>query len=369
MDVGTTLREARLRAGLSPERLAERTKIQPETITALEQNALEHLLPGIYLDGIVRVYACEVGLDPEALVQQVRAERRRPRVAAPVPLEPLDAELVEEPVDPEPVDAELAGAESFGDVEHLELVPRDSDSPPPPLAPMEPPPSSRAASPLMAIALIGAVVGAFAVGAYLYESSSDVPEARSVEATAAPVAPDQSSDIDPNEGGVGTTGTPAAEAATPAEARAETPDDPVGEPAVAAGSADAPRERLRAMAPASDVSGAWTFATRVESSSVAGFQGLRLGYQVDLQQKDNRVTGTGSKTAENGRTLAAAGQTPIAVEGTVEGNRLRLTFTERGARRQSSGTFVLNREADDLLRGEFTSDAARSSGTVEARRR
>jgi hypothetical protein len=79
--------------------------------------------------------------------------------------------------------------------------------------------------------------------------------------------------------------------------------------------------------------------------------------------------GSGRKIAENGTPLQRAAQTPITVLGTVSGDQLMLTFVERGARRESAGTFVLRRESDESLRGTFSSDAAKSSGTVEAYRR
>ena len=109
-------------------------------------------------------------------------------------------------------------------------------------------------------------------------------------------------------------------------------------------------------------------ATQVEPSSYPRFNGLRLGYRLDLRQKGNRVTGTGRKVSENGRKLATAGQTPIVVEGTIAGDRVRLQFTEAGRRRPSRGRFDLYVTEEGQIRGRFTSDAARSAGSVQARR-
>jgi hypothetical protein len=101
---------------------------------------------------------------------------------------------------------------------------------------------------------------------------------------------------------------------------------------------------------------------------MSNYEGLRLGYRLQLDHRGNSVRGSGHKVVENGKPISGNGRTPITVEGTVDGNRLRLTFTERGTRRPSSGTFVLYREGADGLRGRFASDAARSAGRVEARR-
>jgi hypothetical protein len=119
---------------------------------------------------------------------------------------------------------------------------------------------------------------------------------------------------------------------------------------------------------AADLSGEWTLNTVVESSSLSMYEGLRLGYRLQLEQRGNAVHGSGRKILENGSAIGGGGQTPITVEGIVDGDRLRLTFTERGTQRSSSGTFVLFREGTDGLRGRFASDAARSAGRVEARR-
>ncbi len=116
------------------------------------------------------------------------------------------------------------------------------------------------------------------------------------------------------------------------------------------------------------MSGLWALDTRIESSSVRDYQGLQLGYRLELQQDGARVTGTGVKTLENGRTLGSAAQTPITVHGTVEGERLTLTFVERGLRRTSDGKMILSVNDDGVLRGRFSSSAARSAGIVEARR-
>ena len=75
MTVGTELKQARENAGLSPEQISERTKIQLYKIDSLENSTFELLPQGIYLDGIVRAYAQQVGIDPEPLVERVRLER------------------------------------------------------------------------------------------------------------------------------------------------------------------------------------------------------------------------------------------------------------------------------------------------------
>ena len=116
------------------------------------------------------------------------------------------------------------------------------------------------------------------------------------------------------------------------------------------------------------MSGVWTLDTRIESSSYRDFQGLQLGYRLEIEQDGSRVTGSGVKMIENGRSLGVAAQTPIVIQGTITGERLTLTFTERGLVRSSEGKMILDVNDDGVLRGRFSSSAARSAGIVEVRR-
>ena len=106
--------------------------------------------------------------------------------------------------------------------------------------------------------------------------------------------------------------------------------------------------------------------TRVESSRLKRYEGLRLAYHLQLQQVGTRVTGTGYKLSENDQAVRT--QTPIALQGQVEGDRVVMTFREVGTRRASIGKLVLDRESDHVMRGRFSSDAAQSQGVVEAHR-
>jgi len=67
-DFGTTLRQARERAGVTLQDLAVTTKISARVLEALERNDPRKLPGGIFSRAFVRAYASEVGLDPEATV-------------------------------------------------------------------------------------------------------------------------------------------------------------------------------------------------------------------------------------------------------------------------------------------------------------
>ena len=72
--------------------------------------------------------------------------------------------------------------------------------------------------------------------------------------------------------------------------------------------------------------------------------------------------------SENARRIGSRARTTISVNGTIDGDRLQLRFTEHGVRRTTGGTFDLTVDPNGKLHGRFASNAANSSGTVEAER-
>jgi cytoskeleton protein RodZ len=368
---GLELQQARERAGLSAEDIATRTKFKLYKIEALERSDFENLPHGIYLDGIVRAYARELDLDPEPLVERLRLERGKLPGDTPIPFE--------EPVQFErPIVVEAASAAPID--RHLSERPAHAHS-------------------SMAFALL-ALLAVLGWGAYFYQAARGaerdtagknyVALPAQAAAGAAPIAFTETADAqEPGElepelelepepvAPVGVTNThrPRRASIENSARRSATrssvarPAIPAARPsAVPAPTTEAPTtEADRGAATDVELTGAWRLATQVQSSSVARYAGLLLGYELHLEQDGDRVTGVGRKVIENGSGIASRGQTPIAVNGVVEGDRLTLNFVEGGAQRSSQGTFTLTRNGG-LLRGRFTSDAARSAGTVEARR-
>src|SRR6187399_1012233 len=67
---GGKLRDARERRGISLRQIANATKISVGALEALERNDISRLPGGIFSRAFVRSYATEVGLDPEATIQE-----------------------------------------------------------------------------------------------------------------------------------------------------------------------------------------------------------------------------------------------------------------------------------------------------------
>lgn len=92
-DFGTKLRDARERKGVSLRQIATKTKISIAALEALERNDVSRLPGGIFSRAFVRSYAAEVGLDPEATIQEFIAQFPHDSVTAG---HPTSAERVED---------------------------------------------------------------------------------------------------------------------------------------------------------------------------------------------------------------------------------------------------------------------------------
>src|SRR5512132_784404 len=73
-DLGSRLRAARERRGVSLRQISGATKISVSALEALERNDVSRLPGGIFSRAFVRSYAIEVGLDPERTIQEFIAQ-------------------------------------------------------------------------------------------------------------------------------------------------------------------------------------------------------------------------------------------------------------------------------------------------------
>jgi cytoskeleton protein RodZ len=74
LDFGTRLRQAREGREITLQQIADSTKLSVRALAALERNEIKKLPPGIFLRGLIRAYAKEVGLDPEQTVRDFLAQ-------------------------------------------------------------------------------------------------------------------------------------------------------------------------------------------------------------------------------------------------------------------------------------------------------
>ena len=350
MTVGEELRHARERAGLSIEDISQRIRLQMYKIDAFENGDFAHLPDGVHLDEFVRAYARELGVDPEPLVRRVREERTvfaTPLADGQTDLDAFDSEDTETRTDLDLDEFHQEAAVNAAIVVPDPVIIKDSPNvarSPQPIRPVR-----RAA---VALGIVAVFVAA-GLGGYLGGSLYQTTRARNADTVGerrTSLSERVSDDVAPVERE--RAARPAQEPAT-RERRTLEPDS--AEPGTTE-------------AATSDLSGAWRLATHVESARYSQFNDLRLGYDLQLKQAGEHVTGVGRKVTENGRPLRSRARTPITVEGIVDGDQLTLNFTERGIRRRSQGQFALMVDDSGTLRGRFSSDAGQSSGTAEARR-
>lgn len=70
MNIGTHLREARERRGMTLHQLADSTKLSTTALQYIERNEFKRLPGGIFTRSYLRAYAAEVGVNPEEVVRE-----------------------------------------------------------------------------------------------------------------------------------------------------------------------------------------------------------------------------------------------------------------------------------------------------------
>jgi transcriptional regulator with XRE-family HTH domain len=381
MPVGAELSAAREKLGLSVQDVAGQTKIKIERLRAIEQMDVAALPTLVYLKGFLRAYAAVVQLDADDLTKRYLAElpsSYTAREANPPPMpapacperawsDSASRRVADLPLKPADPKSDVAIHLAIDDVPDLELA-----SPYPareirsvgkqkPLPKRQRTPLPRAtfevlrtrATPYAHTALVAviALMTGWVLGANFGTTN------RSTHAT---VSVD---DADP-EIPVGTDVdiTKSANASHVAEAMG------VAAPAVDRAAYTEQSLDAKASAPPIDVSGRWALTNRLEPARSGGDRSFNRGFRLELQQRGNRVSGSGQQWMENGRSIPVHNRPSIRVEGTVSGRRLELNVTDRGTGRSSAGKFVMNVTGEGMLRGRFVGTAANARGMSLARR-
>lgn len=97
MDIGTHLREARQRQGVTLREIADSTKLSTTTLQHIERNELDRLPGGIFTKGYLRAYAAEVGVNPQEVVNEYLAQFPAARATEELPI--FRAPAIENPLD------------------------------------------------------------------------------------------------------------------------------------------------------------------------------------------------------------------------------------------------------------------------------
>src|SRR2546426_2111135 len=81
MDIGAELRNARKARELSIAEISRVTKISPSVLRAIEHDDFGRVPGGLFARGFLRSYAREVGLAPEEIVEEYRAQFEIPEMS------------------------------------------------------------------------------------------------------------------------------------------------------------------------------------------------------------------------------------------------------------------------------------------------
>src|SRR5919198_3552199 len=97
-EIGTTLREARLRARMDLAQIEAQTKIRAKFLLALE-NEEWNVLPGqAYVKGFLRTYSEALGIDSKPLIDEYKRRYERPTVIEQQPIVPVTPRMPRQPV-------------------------------------------------------------------------------------------------------------------------------------------------------------------------------------------------------------------------------------------------------------------------------
>jgi hypothetical protein len=124
--------------------------------------------------------------------------------------------------------------------------------------------------------------------------------------------------------------------------------------------------------PAADLTGRWQLTHQVQRSALSRYVGMELEFDVELVQEGGTITGSGKKFVVDWQIAGRDEASTLSLEGLVDGDNVRLAVVERSPAhpgRDMAGEIIWKIAAPDYLIGSFRIDAAKSSGSSQARRR
>lgn len=124
--------------------------------------------------------------------------------------------------------------------------------------------------------------------------------------------------------------------------------------------------------PTPDLSGKWVFVTTVEDSSYTPYIGMKLSYEVFIQQRNDQLEGTGEKFMEdlNGveKEYVGTKRIKLRLKGRVEKkffgkDVVRIQYEMKGLSRDTTAQHQLTLDGD-IMEGRFSSTIAKEIGSV-----
>ena len=110
-------------------------------------------------------------------------------------------------------------------------------------------------------------------------------------------------------------------------------------------------------------SGEWSMTSEIEEAQMTTYIGMKIEWILHLIQSGNDIKGTAEKISENGKKIDFKSRTTLNLQGTLEDNKFTMSFTEKGSRRETSGTFTGTFSKKEFI-GSFSSTASDSKGKI-----
>lgn len=114
-----------------------------------------------------------------------------------------------------------------------------------------------------------------------------------------------------------------------------------------------------------NITGTWKINCHINSSTYKAYIGKSSGYRISFIQQGEKLTGSGEMFWIDDQVIPYTQHIQIQMEGIVDGEEIRITYTLFGQERTTSGSMKLN-IADNKMTGVFDGTAANSRGTVNA---
>jgi len=116
-----------------------------------------------------------------------------------------------------------------------------------------------------------------------------------------------------------------------------------------------------------DITGEWYVSFKVEQTSYNLYKGKVSEYKIHFMQNNEKIKGDGEKWKYDDRELPSNEHDPIIITGKYKNDSVYFTYTLKGQLRESTGSFVVALENDEL-KGHFSGTAAATKGSVYGNR-
>ncbi|AXG72201.1 hypothetical protein KORDIASMS9_04469 [Kordia sp. SMS9] len=116
-----------------------------------------------------------------------------------------------------------------------------------------------------------------------------------------------------------------------------------------------------------DITGEWYVSFQVNETMHNAYQGKVSEYKIHFMQNSEQIKGDGEKWKYDNKELPSNEHDPLIITGKYKNDSIYCTYILKGKLRESTGSFVVALENNEL-KGHFSGTAAASKGSVHGKR-